>query len=572
MFAVSIRNIIAASLLLASASVLAQNGTENVTENGARKCPNNLPGFTLQGDNCKVLCHPARWTDILLFFLGNYVAHAATALRRPGQSTLSTGVAFLMALLLPGGGVRHGIETIMSFAILQPTPLRTAARAGAICAVVKTRLRRPVAGETADEAAAMEEELRLRLRPANPPWSFLSFLFAPTVYIRGVGHMPYPVTFDKAPSRQTILSTPKIHGVCRLPEGYELMVVHGNATFQDDEDEDTAEAGLLFNKPWWHPKGTWKKATRIFQPKRTMTISCNYNFTKSLISIVQLLFGITTLYRAKADQLDRFGYAAFGLTVAPYVWMSMINLLGNVLCPQYDCIYIAESEGLRQFYAWRAGASAVDQERYKVEGVIGRLDEGSDERLKEYHRERLCLRTLLRHEHSIDVTGWEDVVQLQSYTILRVFRILSQLAPLDITDRFWWLPNTDRFGWLPELETTYLKIQIEGLVRSAVWSFVAAAVPLVIVGTVSSFRPGQSTVEERGWMMAWLVCGVLGQLWSTPAVFIEGRPSITTGDRQRYHSRAIYMCVVLAFGVPSIGGMVTVGRMIRDFGVCQWLG
>lgn len=344
------------------------------------------------------------------------------------------------------------------------------------------------------------------------------------------------------------------------------MVVHANAKFQDDEDENTAEAGFSFKEPYWHPKRAWKKAAHKFNPQKNAVISCNYNFTKSAISIIQLLFGISTLYRAKADQLDRFGYAAYGLTVAPYVWMSIINLLGNVLCPQYDCLYIAESEGLRHFNAWKALASPEDQERYKVEGVIGRLDESADEDLQEYHRQRLCLRTFLRLDENPDLTGWEDWNQLEKYKLLLLFKSMLPWVFNDIPEAL------TRFTLIPELEMSYLKSQIGGLIRSIILSFLAAVVPLVIVGTVSSFRPGQSTQEERGWMMAWLICGLFGQLWNAPAVFIEGRPSIIIGDEQRYHGRAVYMLVVLAFGVPCIGGMVTVGRMIRDFGVCQLLG
>jgi hypothetical protein len=35
-----------------------------------------------------LLCRPSRWTDIATFFLGNYIAHAATIMTIPGESAL----------------------------------------------------------------------------------------------------------------------------------------------------------------------------------------------------------------------------------------------------------------------------------------------------------------------------------------------------------------------------------------------------------------------------------------------------------------------------------------------------
>jgi len=47
-------------------------------------CLVNIPGYTHHG-KCNLLCAPATWFDILIFFLGNYVAHAATVVSLPGQ-------------------------------------------------------------------------------------------------------------------------------------------------------------------------------------------------------------------------------------------------------------------------------------------------------------------------------------------------------------------------------------------------------------------------------------------------------------------------------------------------------
>lgn len=102
----------------------------------AADCPVDIPGFIHHG-NCHLLCRPAAWTDILIFFLGNYVAHAATVVSTPGQSTLVTVFVIVMALLFPGGGVRTGMTAIRSLAKFASSDLQMAARAGALYAVVR---------------------------------------------------------------------------------------------------------------------------------------------------------------------------------------------------------------------------------------------------------------------------------------------------------------------------------------------------------------------------------------------------------------------------------------------------
>ncbi|KAM5520282.1 hypothetical protein FOXYSP1_18706 [Fusarium oxysporum f. sp. phaseoli] len=42
-----------------------------------------LPPGTSNHSNPNIICFPAKWSDIAIFFLGNYVAHAATVLSIP---------------------------------------------------------------------------------------------------------------------------------------------------------------------------------------------------------------------------------------------------------------------------------------------------------------------------------------------------------------------------------------------------------------------------------------------------------------------------------------------------------
>jgi hypothetical protein len=88
------------------------------------------PDASNHGDR-DLLCTPPKWTDIAVFFLGNYLAHAATIVTSPGESPLSVAVATVYALLFPIAGVVRGLNAIMSLAIWGKNDLKKAARAGA---------------------------------------------------------------------------------------------------------------------------------------------------------------------------------------------------------------------------------------------------------------------------------------------------------------------------------------------------------------------------------------------------------------------------------------------------------
>jgi hypothetical protein len=69
-------------------------------------------------------------------------------------------------------------------------------------------------------------------------------------------------------------------------------------------------------------------------------LASSHNIPRMLISFIQALWAIVTLYRARGDQVDQFGYAAFGLTVAQYAFMSVINIIGNLLQPEYPSLFM----------------------------------------------------------------------------------------------------------------------------------------------------------------------------------------------------------------------------------------
>jgi len=115
------------------------------------------------------------------------------------------------------------------------------------------------------------------------------------------------------------------------------------------------------------------------------TICCNYNAVKILVALVQSLYASLTLYKTRGDQLTEFGYAAFGLTVTPYAFMSVVNLLSGLLCPEYSTLYLVESDTMRR---------AQDQGTWHFSGTVGALAPGYEEKM--YDRPKSHIISLVR--------------------------------------------------------------------------------------------------------------------------------------------------------------------------------
>lgn len=96
-----------------------------------------LPPGTSNHDDPNLICFPAKWSDVAIFFLGNYVAHAATLVSEPGAPALLSFKDIFTALFFPVNGINRGFRAIFSFAKFAATDLQTAARAGALCRVVR---------------------------------------------------------------------------------------------------------------------------------------------------------------------------------------------------------------------------------------------------------------------------------------------------------------------------------------------------------------------------------------------------------------------------------------------------
>jgi len=106
-----------------------------------------VPAGSRDHSNPKLLCTPTQWTDIATFFLANYVAHAATVKSVPGESPMSVALTVIVALVFPTSGIIRALGATYQCAVFADTPLKTAARAKALCTVVRTSTWKPQTGD-----------------------------------------------------------------------------------------------------------------------------------------------------------------------------------------------------------------------------------------------------------------------------------------------------------------------------------------------------------------------------------------------------------------------------------------
>jgi hypothetical protein len=101
----------------------------------------------------KIICFAIPWYKVTIFFLVNYIAHAATIMPFPGQGKLLAFLDFLTAVFLPYSGLWRGASAIWRSSWFSCrcwsewkdknknyNKLEEAARAGALAVIIRSEL------------------------------------------------------------------------------------------------------------------------------------------------------------------------------------------------------------------------------------------------------------------------------------------------------------------------------------------------------------------------------------------------------------------------------------------------
>jgi hypothetical protein len=369
---------------------------------------------------------------------------------------------------------------------------------------------------------------RWRFQTLSPPWLKQGIT---------LGHTPDPVLARGC----------KIHGlVGKLPAGYGLAYVPLDAEVRPFTDATQA--------------GAYKVAS-------------NYNVAKALLSIFQTCYAAVTIYKARGDQITVFGYAAFGLTVLPYLVMSLVNLIAQVVTADYDTFFIVHSPELDE--AKRRG--------FVVEGITGTLvSEDStkntsaasvNEIWKVTHKtkQRITIERQSKDRQILPGASLqfsnhrENNAGLGSHVVHFPFctRFKRTLGPTTSGT------PSERFK---ENRTASAMRATMSLSITIYAPLVFVAIMLATVGGLTRFHAGSSTQLERGFILSWiLIGGLMGGIWS----FIS-ELSILVVEADSFGEN---ICQLLIWGplfggffVPAIGGLVVVGKELVQFGICSRIG
>ena len=536
------------------------------------------------------------------FLLANYVAHAATVKSLPGEPTLSVLGSLVFALFFPVSGIVRGVNAVYQRAIFAKTPLEAAAKASALCMVVRTPAWKPEHGNVVEIVDIREPQkkpfwrkdsstdsraerlaaglllLLVKARVLITRFQFFvmqmkileedidvsdvpAYMVNATVTARLFGGSNFkPSSSGRDPRGRTV------HGVCQLPSGYALSTVpSGSHVVELDKDQwggedqpgekdqkdsrdkgdngdqgdDKAMAGSRYSR--FKTKISSKCAPRKAPLKNVHSSSTQLssinNFAKGLIAIFQTLYASFTLYQARGDQIQHYGYAAFGLTGVPYIVMSIINLASIVLTPDYSMMYLVESEAMEE---------ARKREDAKFEGVVGRIlrkstsndfpktvkfNFNSDGKMF-----ALAAGGDAHFAHPIEEAKMD----------VRKPRINLWTGELSISPSHRPCRMISRSSELPETELVIGKDEDKQLYILCA-SLAVALIPIAVNGALSHFKSRQSSHAQRVWTMTWLAFGI----YMAP----PGARNMDLG-------------VGLAFSTPAIGGFVVVSQMIMQYGSC----
>lgn len=262
----------------------------------------------------------------------------------------------------------------------------------------------------------------------------------------------------------------KIYGDNHLPEAYCFMTVPEGVPL----------------KPCSQPSDM-TRSTDL----KNMELGSRHSVPKILVGLVQTLIGAMTLYKAQGNQISQYGFTAFGLSVVPYAFMLLVNIITALVTPEYSCMYLIHTPDM--------------DDAVKDGGRFGETFA------------------------SVDVEAVQEPI-----------------------------PSfTDEFN-----------------LKYGLFLVLLVLAPLAIVGALSKFQVGSSSSSQRGWMLSWLVVGSACSLWmafiakSTKGMTYYWRP-LSLRDKA---VAVAFLCITtLPLWVPAIGGMVTVGLMIQEYGICTKL-
>jgi hypothetical protein len=338
----------------------------------------------------------------------------------------------------------------------------------------------------------------------------------------------------------------------------------------------------------------------------------SYNRTSTVIAIGQILYAAGTIYQTRGDQLSRYGYVAFGLTVTPYIVMSVVNLLGNLLNPEYPESYLVESQIMDEArrrggkFPCTVGILAEKDVTFTSETaewvilnqpIIFNGDNDGN-LVVDLDSKSVCesqsTKTPDAEENQQEIITRPKVTEKESNGLVP-FRVLADISTSTAASDGVRTMLVPRCG--PFKRTIYGKSRKDYVIELVepktsglydvqftnetnfersmavlfVVTLIVGAIPFAIIGGLSGFRPGSSTYAQRVWIMTWLSLGqayVLVVTLLNVTVRLLLLPCLPQSNI-RYVEQALRLVLLC---VPGWGAFVVVGKMMVAYGNCVSLG
>jgi hypothetical protein len=96
-----------------------------------------------------------------------------------------------------------------------------------------------------------------------------------------------------------------------------------------------------------------------------------------------------------------------------------------------------------------------------------------------------------------------------------------------------------------------------------------------VVGALTRFNAGASTVAQRGLTMSWLIIGIVFGWWADMNAGVcapdpeEATIRMEDGFVRILHLGLFFIVSLGFLIVPAVGGFIVVAEMLREYGICD---
>jgi hypothetical protein len=264
--------------------------------------------------------------------------------------------------------------------------------------------------------------------------------------------------------------------------------------------------------------------------------------------------------------------------------MSLVNLAGNIVTPNYDSLYLVHSAVLDE---------AVDDHNAMIDGAVGKLVVINDGEAKIDVEDKLLRRTMTSHQaslpqskagskkskggkmhtHNLDTWGVEyfqpTKPEEHGYYIAfscPIFERIDKIRPTRVLEDK--APGKTWGGYFNPANRAEIAIPWYSYLFFTAISLLLGSISLLPIGLISKFREGGGTHEQRVWIACWtifgFVIGTFAGFW-TSVLDLKTFHGVGLNKWVKFLGKILFAAV---FAAPGVGGFIMVGKMLREYGNC----